>query len=49
MLSAHGGGGKERHFSYYAHADLTGTKRWSQRSEMRSTAYSISIEVIMFT
>lgn len=27
------GGGKERHFSYYAYAGLTGTRRWTHRSE----------------
>lgn len=29
------GGGKERHFSYYAYAGLTGTRRWTHRSEVR--------------
>ncbi|KAG0605780.1 hypothetical protein M758_9G087200 [Ceratodon purpureus] len=27
------GGGKERHFSYYAYAGMTGTRRWTHRSE----------------
>lgn len=31
------GGGKERHFSYYAYAGLTGTRRWSHKSEVRMT------------
>lgn len=29
------GGGKERHFSYYAYAGMTGTRRWVHRSEVR--------------
>jgi len=28
------GGGKERHFSYYAYAGMTGTRRWVHRSEV---------------
>ncbi|XP_024389347.1 uncharacterized protein [Physcomitrium patens] len=27
------GGGKERHFSYYAYAGMTGARRWTHRSE----------------
>jgi hypothetical protein len=32
-LSSKQGGGKERHFSYYAYAGLTGQRRWSHKSE----------------
>lgn len=31
------GGGKERHFSYYAYAGMTGTRRWVHRSEVRTS------------
>ncbi len=29
------GGGKERHFSYYAYAGLSGIRRWTHRSEVK--------------
>jgi hypothetical protein len=33
-LTKKNGGGKERHFSYYAYAGMTGTRRWVHRSEV---------------
>lgn len=35
------GGGKERHFSYYAYAGMTGTRRWVHRSEVRTVFQSL--------
>jgi hypothetical protein len=42
-LSSKQGGGKERHFSYYAYAGLTGQRRWSHKSEVRLSVQNFQL------